>query len=70
MPGPCEWPWWEKPLDGGLGVAAGGRFRFISGTVKIRWAAAPSVGQKVAAEASRTGRETTNSVPHCVQRKG
>ena len=49
---------------------AGGRFMFISGTVKTRSAPAPSVGQKVGAAASLTGRETTNSVPHCVQRKG
>jgi hypothetical protein len=51
-------------------VVAGGRFRFISGTVKTRSAAPPSVGQNVGAEASLTGRETTNSAPHCVQRKG
>jgi len=51
-------------------VADGGRFRFISGTVKMRSAAAPSVGQNAAAEASLTGRETTNSAPHRVQRKG
>ena len=43
---------------------------FISGTVKIRSAAAPSAGQNVGAAASLTGRETTNSVLHCVQRKG
>ena len=49
---------------------AGGRCMFISGTVKMRSAAAPSVGQKAAAEASLTGRETTNSAPHVVQRKG
>ena len=49
---------------------AGGRFMFISGTVKMRSAAAPSVGQNAAAEASLTGRETTNSAPHFVQRKG
>ena len=43
---------------------------FISGTVKIRSAAAPSVGQEVGAAASLTGRETTNSAPHWVQRNG
>jgi hypothetical protein len=51
-------------------VEAGGRFRFISGTVKMRSAAAPSVGQNADAEASLTGRETTNSAPHLVHRKG
>ena len=40
-------------------MEAGGRFRFISGTVKMRSAAAPSVGQNADAEASLTGRETT-----------
>ena len=48
----------------------GGRFKFISGTVKIRSARAPSVGQNVATDASLAGRETTNSRPHVVQRKG
>jgi len=48
----------------------GGRCMFISGTVKMRLAAAPSVGQKAAAAASLIGRETTNSAPHCVQRNG
>jgi len=43
---------------------------FISGTVKMRSAAAPSVGQKAAAAASLIGRETTNSAPHFVQRNG
>jgi len=70
VPGPCECPWCEYPLDGGLGVVAGGRLRFISGTVKMRSAAAPSVGQYVAAEASLAGRETTNSAAHRVQRNG
>jgi hypothetical protein len=51
-------------------VAAGGRLRFISGTVKMRSAAAPSVGQYVAAEAWLAGRETTNSDPHFVHRNG
>ena len=51
-------------------MAAGGRLRFISGTVKMRSAAAPSVGQYVAVEASLAGRETTNSAAHRVQRNG
>ena len=51
-------------------MGAGGRFRFISGTVKMRSAAAPSVGQNAEAEASLTGLETTNSAPHFVHRKG
>ena len=70
MPGPWECPECENPLDGGAGVADGGRLRFISGTVKIRSAGAPSWGQNVSAPASLTGRDTTNSMPHAVQRKG
>ena len=70
VPGPCECPACEKPDDGGAGVRAGGRARFISGTVKTRSAAAPSVGQNVATAASLAGRETTNSAPQRGQRKG
>jgi hypothetical protein len=70
VPEPWEWPWWENPLDGGPGAVDDGRFRLISGTVKTRSARAPSVGQNVAAEASLAGRDTMNSRPHVVQRKG
>lgn len=48
MPGPCEWPECEKPLDGGAGVADGGRLKFIAGTVKMRRASAPSAGHDAA----------------------
>jgi hypothetical protein len=70
VPGPWECPECENPLDGGADVGAGGRFRFISGTVNTRSAGAPSVGQKVSIPASRAGRDTTNSTPHAVQRNG
>jgi hypothetical protein len=40
--------------------------KFIWGTVKMRTAAAPSVGQVASAADSLIGRETTNSSPHAV----
>ena len=70
MPGPCEWPWWEKPLDGGLGVVGAGRLKFIDGTVKMRSAEAPSAGHEALADDSRAGRDTSNSSPHALQRNG
>jgi hypothetical protein len=51
-------------------VAAGGRFKFISGIVKMRSAAVPSVGQDAPADDSLAGRDTTNSMPHVGQRNG
>jgi hypothetical protein len=70
VPGPCEWPWCEKLLDGGLGVVDAGRWKFIDGTVKIRSAEAPSAGHEASADDSRAGRDTSNSRPQAVQRNG
>jgi hypothetical protein len=70
VPGPCEWPECEKPLEGGAGVADGGRLKFIAGTVKMRWAEAPSAGHDAAWPASRMGRDTSNSSLQRVQRNG
>ena len=70
MPAPCEWPWCEKPLDGGAGVEDAGRLKFIAGTVKMRTAEAPSVGHEASAADSRAGRDTSNSRPQTVQRNG
>jgi len=41
--------------------------KFIDGTMKIRSAVAPSAGHEASADA---GRDTSNSRPHAVQRKG
>jgi len=43
---------------------------FIDGTVKMRSAAAPSVGHDAFAADSRAGRDTSNSKPQAVQRNG
>jgi hypothetical protein len=68
VPGPCEWPECEKPLDGGAGVVGAGRLKFIEGTVKILSAGAASAGHEVATPASRIDRDTSNSRPQAVQR--
>jgi hypothetical protein len=68
VPGPCEWPECENPLEGGAGVEDGGRLKFIDGTVKMRTAGALSAGQNASAPASRMGRDTSNSSPQAVQR--
>ena len=70
MPGPCECPECEKPLEGGAGVADGGRLKLIAGTVKRRRASAPSVGHDADWPDSRMGRDTSNSSPQRVQRNG
>jgi len=70
VPGPCECPECENPLDGGAGVVGGGRLKFIEGTVNTRTAVAPSAGHDASAPESRAGRDTSNSSLHAVQRNG
>jgi hypothetical protein len=42
--------------------------KLVPGIVKTRSAGAPSAGQAAGFAASLTGRETSNSSAHCVQR--
>ena len=49
-------------------MEAGGRLKFIDGTVKMRAAGAPSAGHDASAPASRMDRDTSNSSWQVVQR--